>query len=87
MFNILKLGQGPRPDLLEKQLREKAEKQAADEKAAAEAARSPQPPQEPDAAYDRKDRWALVIAMFQVLLPWIGAGILIYFLVIWLATR
>ena len=50
MFNILKLGQGPRPDLLEKQLREKAEKQAADEKAAAEAARRPQPPQEPDAA-------------------------------------
>lgn len=87
MFNILKLGQGPRPDLLEEELRKKAAKLDAEEKAAAEDAQNTQPEKEPEASFDRKDRWAIIIAMFQLLLPWIGAGILIYFLVIWFVTR
>ena len=87
MFNILKLGQGPRPDLLEEELRKKAAKLDAEEKAAAEAAQNPQPEKEPDASFDHKDRWAIIIALFQLLLPWIGGGILIYFLVIWFVTR
>ncbi len=87
MFNILKLGQGPRPDLLEEELRKKAAKLDAEEKAAAEAAQNPQPEKQPEASFDSKDRWAIIIALFQLLLPWIGAGILIYFLVIWLVTR
>lgn len=87
MFNILKLGQGPRPDLLEEELRKKAAKLDAEEKATAEAAQNPRPEKEPEASFDRKDRWAIIIALFQLLLPWIGAGILIYFLVIWFVTR
>lgn len=87
MFNILKLGQGPRPDLLEEELRKKAAKLDAEEKAAAEATENPQPEKQPEVSFDSKDRWAIIIALFQLLLPWIGAGILIYFLVIWFVTR
>ena len=87
MFNILRLGQGPRPDLLEEDLRKNAAKLDAEEKAAAEAAENPQLEKQPEASFDSKDRWAIIIALFQLLLPWIGAGILIYFLVIWFVTR
>lgn len=86
MFNILKWGQGPRPDLLaenlarEKAISEKFSKETSD-------GNKPKTGKKAKAEVEHKDRLAMIIALFQLLAPWIGGGILIFFLAVFLMTR
>lgn len=88
MFDISRLGQGPRPDLLQQQLAERlaAEKRNAEEEKAAK-----QDPAEAkrqaDSKPDAKDAFALMLAMVQLLLPWAAAAIGIFFLVVFLVSK
>lgn len=81
MKNLFNLGQGPRPDLLEKDLREKLrkEEQASLEKETEKDKNRLKP--------DKKDGLAMVLALFQLLLPWIVGGVALYFIVVFLLTR
>jgi hypothetical protein len=90
MIDFLHLGQGPRPDLLEQDLRKEAEiRELSDDGDA---------PQDDESGktggngkkrleFDHKDVAAMIIALFQLVLPWIAAGIGIYFLFVFLLTR
>lgn len=80
MKDFFKLGQGPRPDLLEKDLQDKLRKE---EKASHE----PKTEKDKNLKPDTKDGLAMILALFQLLLPWILGGIALYFLVVFLLTR
>ena len=88
MFDISRLGQGPRPDLLVKDLEDRAKR----EKAEAE-----------EAEKEKKDKWevlfmkkailsmilavAMILALAELVFPWIAGGIAIYFAVVFLISR
>mgnify|MGYP000871436611 CR=1 FL=1 len=90
MFNLLRLGQGPRPDLLEKEYQEKASLSQPDKSSKPEKEKQKAPSDEKpekNLKIQHKDIVAMIIALFQVLLPWIIGGILIYFLFIFFLTK
>ncbi|OCN01028.1 hypothetical protein A7X67_01590 [Clostridium sp. W14A] len=89
--NFLKLGQGPRPDLLEEELRQEEKRKAGQKEQqnrsepAEKSAGKGTGENRPD--FEGKDILAMIIAMFQLILPWIAIGILAYFLLMFLITR
>ena len=91
MFNLLRLGQGPRPDLLEKELKQdmnlKAAKQKCENQEAARKNSKFKRTKQNNLDLQHKDIVAIILALFQLLLPWIAGGILIYFLVILAITK
>ncbi len=100
MTDPFHLGQGPRPDLLEQELKLRAEQREAEEKGHTalppkekessedkETKETKKPETEEKPEYSWKDRLAMIIAMFQLVFPWIGLAILIYFLFTFLITR
>lgn len=91
MFNLLRLGQGPRPDLLEKELKQnmnlKAEKQKCEDKDTARKRPKSKRKTRDNLDLHHKDIAAIILALFQLLLPWIAGIILIYFVVILLITK
>ena len=82
MMNFLKWGQGPRPDLL---LEELERRQNGQEQPGRKPESGPKKPKADD--IHSKDRLAMVIAMLELLLPWIAGGVLIFFLFLFLLTR
>ncbi|MCI1982712.1 MAG: hypothetical protein LKJ45_06060 [Oscillospiraceae bacterium] len=83
MINLWRIGQGPRPDLLEKELKQKKSVQQDPRQAGG----SEQPEKKKKLKVQHKDRAAMIIALFQLVMPWIIGGILIFLLVIFLVTR
>lgn len=100
MTDPFHLGQGPRPDLLEQELKLRAKQKEAEEKRRAaltqkekessegiKTKETEKPETEEKPEYSWKDRLAMIIAMFQLVFPWIGLAILIYFVFTFLITR
>lgn len=88
MIDFSRIGQGPRPDLLQQELEERL----ADEKKEAEEAEAAK--KDPAAAKraadskpEAKDAFALMLAMIELLLPWAAAAIAVFFLVTFLISR
>ena len=91
MIDLLNLGQGPRPDVLEREMKAEAstqlhgsthsmQKRAKKVKNAAVSA-------DDDTQPDKKDIAAMIFAMFQLVLPWIALFGGIFFIVVLLITR
>jgi hypothetical protein len=90
MIDFFHLGQGPRPDLLEKELNMRVAIQkrvSADTAKPLEKTSVHSPKDKTVIKADHKDVAAMILALFQVLLPWIVGGIAIFFLVIFLITK
>lgn len=90
MINLLRLGQGPRPDLLVEDMeQEKRIHKAAVVRAKEKDNSFDEKKQKVDERLEveHKDVAAMIIALFQLLLPWLAAGIAIYFLFVFLITR
>lgn len=88
MFDLSRLGQGPRPDLLVQDLEERAkrEKEAADE--AERAKNDPEFAARREASKpERKDILAMIVALAELVFPWIAGGIAIYFAAVFLLSR
>lgn len=82
MNHFLQWGQGPRPDLLQEDLLRKhknEERFRKDPEDAEHKNRNLKP--------DRKDGVALILALFQLLLPWILGGLLLFFVAVFLLAR
>lgn len=81
MNRFFRLGQGPRPDLLEEDLLRKC-------KSGEDSRKNPEDGERKDRVQpDRKDGIAMILALFQLLLPWVLGGLLLYFAVVFLLTR
>lgn len=80
MNHFLKWGQGPRPDLLEEDLLHQYKREKASRK-------NPEDGERKDLEPDKKDGIAMVLALLELLLPWILGGLFLSFLIVFLLTR
>jgi hypothetical protein len=94
MIDLLHLGQGPRPDLLEKELQQEErirQAEALEESSegepdhslpSAEGESSKSRETKERTRFEKKDAAAIIIALFQLVLPWLLLGIGIFTAVI-----
>lgn len=91
MINLLKLGQGPRPDLLEEEIKCNREREIKEQEQWNQDGLTEQSQKKEKGKIHTdlkgKDVLAMIIALFQLILPWLVAGILIYFLFILFITK
>ena len=99
MIDLIHLGQGPRPDLLEKELRREAKIRESAGKDGTSDGNAVENLTHEDCAdgkpakkkkrteFEGKDAAAIIIALFQLLLPWLAAGVGIFFLAVLLISK
>jgi hypothetical protein len=88
MFDISRLGQGPRPDLLQKDLEERLAREKKEEEEAELAKKDPVAAKKrAESKPEPKDAMAMMLAMVELLLPWVCVAVGVYFLAVFLISK
>ena len=88
MLDITRLGQGPRPDLLQKDLEERFAREKKEQEETRLAKTDPdEAKRRADSRPEAKDILAMMLAMVELLLPWVCAAVGITFLAVFFFSK